>query len=105
MTIKTDFKIPDEVIFSIFSIYGQIESFKNASGNEFTNITCGYYDLRSARKAYSEISFNFVKLMEFKTDKYEIYYARSKKELFEKFYLVDFIFNFSRFILNVRFSL
>jgi hypothetical protein len=88
MTIRTEFKIPDEIIFSIFSIYGQIESFQNTSGENFTSFTCGYYDLRSAKKAYSEISFNFVKLMEYKTDKYQISYEKSKKELFEKFYIV-----------------
>ncbi len=87
-TIKTEYNISPDVIFSILSIYGQIENFKTESNFNITEINISYFDIRSAKKAFNEISFNFEKLLNYQTDKYSLSYVKNKKEFYEKFLLV-----------------
>ena len=87
-TIKTEYNVSQDVIFPILSIYGQIENFKMESSSGVTEIQISYYDTRSAKRAYNEISFNFEKLLNYQTDKYSLSYVKNKKEFYERFLLV-----------------
>ena len=90
-TIKTEYKINEDVIFSILSIYGQVENFSTTYSSNMTEIFISYYDIRSAKKAYNEISFNFEKLLNYRTEQYTLTYSKNKTEFYEKFYIVNYI--------------